>query len=567
LTAAAAALVLLSLVAGLALALWQASIARAEARRAERVKELLLDIFAQADPYRTRGETLTAQEILEQGVRRVEVELEGEPELAAELLDTIAQIELSLGLLDEAQRLAEKGLTERSRLAGPSSEEAGLSWLTLSEVAHDRGEIDRAAALLAKARPILESSLPPRSPERTRLASIAGKVLLQQGRLEEALVNARLALEETERRFGAEHPETARQLLDLGDILGNLSRFEEAESTLRRAVSIFERSPSVSRLETSLARRTLAEVLERLDKNAEAETLYTSALTEQRAALGAKHPEIAQTLIKVGFLLEETHRCPEAEKALREAHAILAPIGHYDAASALRYLGFCFVRQERYEEAIEVFSQAERVYREKLGSDHPMVWAAVLSRAQAQAKLGQPAQAEAALRRVLERFSVLHGPDSDEIRAPLKSLGELLRITGRPDEALALHRRARAIEQKLFGSTQHAAVAVSDHQIALDLLARPSPEHRAEARRLLDGAAATLREVDPGHPVLDECLLARGRLALEDGDWAPALADLGEALTRLTERRGEDHPRTREAAELLDQAREQAAIAGSRGVP
>jgi hypothetical protein len=103
-------------------------------------------------------------------------------------------------------------------------------------------------------------------------------------------------------------------------------------------------------------------------------------------------------------------------------------------------------------------------------------------------------------------------------------------------------------------------VALSDYQIALDLLARPAAAHFAEARRRLDASAAILHRLDSSHPVLEDCLLLRGRLAFEAGELPRALVDLGEAAARLRERRGEDHPSTREADDLLSQARTAAAI-------
>ena len=52
---AASLLIAASLVAGLTVSLWQASLARAEARRSERVRGFLVEIFRQADPSHTQG--------------------------------------------------------------------------------------------------------------------------------------------------------------------------------------------------------------------------------------------------------------------------------------------------------------------------------------------------------------------------------------------------------------------------------------------------------------------------------------------------------------------------------
>ena len=262
---------------------------------------------------------------------------------------------------------------------------------------------------------------------------------------------------------------------------------------------------------------------------------------------------MAGTLIKQGFLLFEMQRLPEAERALREAIRILEPLGHYDAGSARRYLGFCLMSEERYAEAEREFLAVERFFRSKVGDDHPMVWAALISEGWARLRMGRYEDAESALVPVVEHYERA-GPESNEIRTALKYLGETFLLRGQPGRALELHRRAREIELKIFGTDAHPGVASSDHLIALDLLELGTPADLAEARRRLDGATAFLRKSDPGHPRLDEILVASGRVALATGDRTRARRDLTEALNRLRAHHGESHPDTREAAALLRRA-------------
>jgi len=76
---AAAVVIALALVAGLAATTWQAAVARANARRAERVQEFLVGMFRGSDPTQARGRDVTARELLTAGTRRVESDLRGEP--------------------------------------------------------------------------------------------------------------------------------------------------------------------------------------------------------------------------------------------------------------------------------------------------------------------------------------------------------------------------------------------------------------------------------------------------------------------------------------------------------
>ena len=54
-----------------------------ERARAEQVSAFLVDIFKASDPGEARGETITARELLDRGAKRIESELEGEPETRA----------------------------------------------------------------------------------------------------------------------------------------------------------------------------------------------------------------------------------------------------------------------------------------------------------------------------------------------------------------------------------------------------------------------------------------------------------------------------------------------------
>jgi len=182
------------------------------------------------------------------------------------------------------------------------------------------------------------------------------------------------------------------------------------------------------------------------------------------------------------------------------------------------------------------------------------VWATLVSEGWARLARGRLDEAARTLSTVVDH-NERSAPEGDEIRTALKYLGEVDRRQGRLDLALARHRRALAIELKLFGTAAHLSVAASNLQIALDLLALGGHERLAEGRRRIDAAITFLRGDSPRHPRLDEALVASGRIALAAGDPARARQDLAEAAGRLRDRRGRENARTREAEALLAKAR------------
>jgi hypothetical protein len=315
----------------------------------------------------------------------------------------------------------------------------------------------------------------------------------------------------------------------------SIADFRAARGRVARAGR--ERSPEWIRLAI-----TLADVLDTTAASEEALALYARAIPVARALLGPDHPTLGEALVKQGIALVNARRNSEAEAALAEAVRIFRAVGHYDLGSALRYLGFAALARERFGEARDRFAEAESVYREKVGPDSPMTWAAVTARAFAEIKLGRLDLAEAPLRAAIEAISRQSGAESNEVRAPIKYLGELMRRAGRPAAALELHQRALAIERKLFATDQHPAVALSRNQLALDRLALATPAALAEAQRDADAAVAFCRARPAEEARLGEFLATSGRVALARGDRERARSELAAAVEKLVARLGPEAP-------------------------
>jgi serine/threonine protein kinase len=110
---AAAALLALLLAGSAVTATLQARRIAREAATAERVKEILVSLFSSANPSVSRGEALTARELLDHGAARVTTELDGEPAVQAELMTVLGNVYNTRGLYDEAVPLLEESLALR----------------------------------------------------------------------------------------------------------------------------------------------------------------------------------------------------------------------------------------------------------------------------------------------------------------------------------------------------------------------------------------------------------------------------------------------------------------------
>ena len=89
-----------------------------ERTRAEQVTDFLVGLFASNDPTESRGEQLSARDLLDRGAARIRAELQDQPAVQATILETIARAYGNLGSYDAALALLDDAATRRSQLAG-----------------------------------------------------------------------------------------------------------------------------------------------------------------------------------------------------------------------------------------------------------------------------------------------------------------------------------------------------------------------------------------------------------------------------------------------------------------
>ena len=192
-----------------------AEAARLEARRAERVKGFLVSVFEQADPNQSRGAEMPARQILTEGASRLEVELRDEPEVRAELYDSVARIQGSLGLLDEGLASAERAAAERARLFGPRSREHAQSLVTVGKALLAQGRVEEAGKRFEEAVLHFGSAGEARSVDCAAALSGRAEVRMLTGDLPGALTDERLAFELTAAALGETDPQTLEHLSNI----------------------------------------------------------------------------------------------------------------------------------------------------------------------------------------------------------------------------------------------------------------------------------------------------------------------------------------------------------------
>jgi len=552
---AAAALIALSLLGGLGAALWQARIAREQARqaaterqhaerqlaRAERVKDFMLTLFREQDPIsRAKAQARTAPELIREGIAQIDATLATEPDLQAELLRDLGQLQVGLDDRAGGEATLRRAWDLQTELSGPHSAAAAEALAAYADAVYATGDSARAGTMLRDA---VEQLRQRRGADHARTVEAESRlavVEMIEGRYEEAERLARHALEVARARYGDGHAELIEPLGVLGNVLKEGGRYPEALALYDEALRIVADTLGEGHARGVALRSRRGDILRVQRRYDEALVDYETALRIERAQLPAGHALIGGTLLRLGDLQRRTGRLDEANRSLSEAIAILggAPSGQY--AQALQFHANLALAQgdldlavRRYRASIEAFRAA--------GGDSVYAWLTQFKLADVLVATGRVAEAEAlvdeasaAAARARERSG---GADPYGEMYAATVTGSLRHAQGRYEEAVALRRQGLASLVRTYGEA-HAEVAAARVALAASLVAARDPGARGEAAALLESARTTFEAAEPGADESSAAFvgmlyLERARLRRDSGDLAGAREDADRAVGRL----------------------------------
>ncbi len=501
--AIASLLVLLSLSAGLSIAVVQARQKALEAKKAEEVKDFTLSLFQHAEPETSGGRDISVREMVNLGAERVLTELGGQSEVQAEMMALLGDVYISLDAFAEAERLLERSLTTLEALYGDVHPEIARVHFLLGKLRRKTGDYDEAEAHLLQAL-TLQNALGRETHEDTaNVLSMLAQTLLWVGRFEEAQTYSGEALRIRRSRYGPDHPLVAMSIAEQAKIRYREGDYAGAEATYREALSLltespgsrpsdeltileglaltlqdlgdFEESERVTRdqLDRNVAlygpghsnvatvQHNLARLLKNQGKFAAADSMYEMALDVYRHALGGDHIYVAVTMHDLGSLRLSQGQFQEADTLLRASLDIYREqVGDHHAyvAMNLSTLGRLFSETGALGEAEAHFRKAVVSYRDALPADHPVIGTSLINLGRLLLRRGRPTEAEPVLREVFQLWTNAFA-DSDRrtIEAYLE-LGNCLLSLRRFDESKEMLERASGLATQHLGSDHTYAV-------------------------------------------------------------------------------------------------------------
>ncbi|HVH98701.1 MAG TPA: tetratricopeptide repeat protein, partial [Enhygromyxa sp.] len=189
-------------------------------------------------------------------------------------------------------------------------------------------------------------------------------------------------------------------------------------------------------------------------------------------------------------------------------------------------------RQEKFEDAIATFEEAQTAYR-ALSPEHPEIAGVLNDMVPVLSALGRQDQAFAAGEQALELLAQRLGPQHPLLVLPLTNAADQYGTAGRFEDALNLHRRALAILEQEPNENPELQVLIAG-VISGDLV---SLRRFDEAERaLIDAARLADERLGPHHSVLGVIANSRGNLELDRRNYAAAVPHYEQALALTPER-------------------------------
>lgn len=164
----------------------QARLISYERDRAAEIAHFMRELFEIADPTRGLGETVTARELLDAGVRRIREDHPDEPELQSEMMTVLGTVYLHLGLPLPALDLLRQASALQERLSTVRPEERLATRLALGRALREAGSLEAAIPLLREARAGLAAIHGPSAPQTAQASLALGVALHRQGDLRAA---------------------------------------------------------------------------------------------------------------------------------------------------------------------------------------------------------------------------------------------------------------------------------------------------------------------------------------------------------------------------------------------
>lgn len=439
---------------------------RIAATKSNVVAQLLKDALSGVGPSVALGrDTTLLKEILDRTGKRVNEELDDQPEVEADLRSTLADTYWEIGDYELAEFHQRRVRETYDQLHKGDHVNKAFAYARLGQILHSQGKLDSSERLFREALAMQnrQGSATKGDHKATTLKNI-GSLLTQKNEVEEARKMLNLAYDSYVSCYGTEeHAQVATAITAIGNLERQAGNYEEAKRRYERVLAIHRKllPPEHPYILNDMV--NLAGLLTVMHKFDQAEQLLEETIDLQRKVVG-RHPHLAESLLNLGQLFKSTNRFDRAQESLEESLEIAREHysdDHTTVQVILTQLAHVYDASKQYEHAFAIYQQQleDRLARGVSGAGLASVYNNLAFVHLNQKQLDE---AEMMFRKAIE-LQEDYAPDGPDLASCMQNLGRCLRKAGRFDEAITLFEKVIVIRTRLGRNFEaHVASALSD---------------------------------------------------------------------------------------------------------
>ncbi|MEM1381184.1 MAG: toll/interleukin-1 receptor domain-containing protein [Pseudomonadota bacterium] len=388
----------------------QRQIAQTNERTAEATRDYLVNTFGIANPGTENPKEITVLTVLERGKEGI-VELEGEPDVQAQLYSAVGEIYKNLGFFETALDTYNDALA----LLEPGSREVVQLTLDKATLLARQGLGDEALALLDAQEEAIESLGDTALVERAEAQLIRAKIYKDAVDLPNAISAYRAA----QQSLAAAPGDHKRRLVLISDQLAVTyqmsDRTDLAAQEYAKALDLRREYLPPDHQSIGTALNNLAYFHFNSGNLDDAERLSREAIALKQRVFDLGNPQLADTQMMFGQVLEAREQLDAAWEQFSEAREGLLmayPNGHFKLGYVSVHLGSVAGKMGETDEALTLLDQAEGYYDGSYGRLHPNHGDLEVYRADVLVRAGRMDEARAACAKARDILVETLGADS-----------------------------------------------------------------------------------------------------------------------------------------------------------
>jgi non-specific serine/threonine protein kinase/serine/threonine-protein kinase len=291
--------------------------ANREATTARSVSGFMTGMFQVSDPGESRGNSLTAREVLDKAAQKIESNLAEDPEVRARLMLSMGTVYSNLGLYPQAVTLLDKAAVALREVLGADHPDALKARLLQAIALRRNSQLKDAEPILLDVTQRARRALGLRNPLTIDALNQLAVVLRRTGRSDQAEPIFREALENARAGLGAQSASTTAVMNNLANLYSETGRPDEARKLLVELLEIRERTLGPDHPDTITAKYNLGYAYQHEGRLDDALAVAREVREQNWRIFGPDHPDTLDSSEAISVILDSRCRPTKPRRSER----------------------------------------------------------------------------------------------------------------------------------------------------------------------------------------------------------------------------------------------------------